>query len=305
MRLKQLRQFVAVAEAGSLRGAARLLGISQPTLTKSLRHLEEQLDVSLFLRSIRGITLTRSGEALLPHARAVQAESDKALEALDALRGNKSGAIAVSIAPAVIPMLPETLRIFRARHPEAMVTVIDGLFPTGVSLVRAGRADLYIGPLPLGPGDSDLRFQTLFVNEMAITCRFGHPKEKSVELADLREARWVFGGPLGLQGKALHDAFAKRGLAPPASVTQCESFMALLALVSVSDFLTVMPRRLLESGPFTRILKEVPLRERFALPPVQIVSKVTVRPSTIVRSFIAALRSARNSHQSSGGSSGS
>ncbi len=61
--------FLAVAETGSLSAAARKLGTSQPTLGRQIRQIETSLDLTLFARRPRGLDLTDSGAALLPHAR--------------------------------------------------------------------------------------------------------------------------------------------------------------------------------------------------------------------------------------------
>ena len=66
------RSFLAVAEAGSLSGAARALGMTQPSLGRHIAEIEATLKVTLFWRVARGVALTEAGEALLPHARAMR-----------------------------------------------------------------------------------------------------------------------------------------------------------------------------------------------------------------------------------------
>ncbi|HIC79999.1 MAG TPA: LysR family transcriptional regulator, partial [Kiloniellaceae bacterium] len=66
-----LRQFLAVAEAGTLRAAARRLNMSQPPLTARIRLLEDRLGVQLFERSVKGMRLTPAGAALAEDARAL------------------------------------------------------------------------------------------------------------------------------------------------------------------------------------------------------------------------------------------
>ncbi len=66
------RSFLAVAEAGSLSGAARALGMTQPSLGRHIAEIEATLKVTLFYRAARGVVLSEAGEALLPHARAMR-----------------------------------------------------------------------------------------------------------------------------------------------------------------------------------------------------------------------------------------
>src|SRR5437016_11433410 len=72
MELRHLRYFVAVAEAGSLTVAAgRKLHTSQPSLSRQIRDLEDEVGAQLLRRSARGIELTPAGRAFLDHARVV------------------------------------------------------------------------------------------------------------------------------------------------------------------------------------------------------------------------------------------
>ena len=64
MRLQAIEQFIAVIDAGSIRGAARNLDISQPALTRALQQLEEELGVQLMDRSGRGVTPTAAGSEI-------------------------------------------------------------------------------------------------------------------------------------------------------------------------------------------------------------------------------------------------
>ena len=71
MKITTLEYFIAVAEAGSIRAAAQKLYLAQPSLTKSLQSMEQELGVQLFTRTSSGIRLTIAGETILPQARQV------------------------------------------------------------------------------------------------------------------------------------------------------------------------------------------------------------------------------------------
>ena len=68
MNLRALSNFLSVAEAGSLQGAANVVQIAQPALTRQIAMLEEEFGTRLFLRHHRGVTLTEAGEQLREHA---------------------------------------------------------------------------------------------------------------------------------------------------------------------------------------------------------------------------------------------
>lgn len=80
--LDQIRYFVAVAEQGTTRGAARRLAISQPPLTRCILALEDELGVKLFVRSSRGMSLRKEGAEFLRHARSILKGVDQAVAAM-------------------------------------------------------------------------------------------------------------------------------------------------------------------------------------------------------------------------------
>jgi LysR family transcriptional regulator, nitrogen assimilation regulatory protein len=86
MSLRQIRYFVAVAEAGSLSGGARRCNVSQPALCVQIRQLEENLGARLLSRNSRGVELTSAGAVYLPHARAALEELRKAESAIESAR---------------------------------------------------------------------------------------------------------------------------------------------------------------------------------------------------------------------------
>jgi DNA-binding transcriptional LysR family regulator len=87
MSVAQVRYFVAVAEEGHVGRAAGRLRIAQPAVSRQIRQLEDELGAPLFLRSPRGMRLSRAGEVFLAHARAI----------LDALRDAELAVRAVSL----------------------------------------------------------------------------------------------------------------------------------------------------------------------------------------------------------------
>lgn len=118
MNLKALRIFLAVLEAGSLSGAARTLGISQPAISKQLQSLEEELGAELVLRGHRGvIQVTPAGRMLQDFARATLTQYEGLLSALRALQSQEAGILylAASTTPGHF-ILPGLLKRFQNHH---------------------------------------------------------------------------------------------------------------------------------------------------------------------------------------------
>ena len=76
MTLQQLRYVTAVAEAGTVSGAAKALFISQPSLTAAIQELEREMGITIFLRTNRGVVLSREGDEFLGYARQVLMQAE-------------------------------------------------------------------------------------------------------------------------------------------------------------------------------------------------------------------------------------
>ena len=120
-----LRSFLAVADHGSLSGAARALRLTQPTLGRHVRQLETQLRAKLFTRSARGLLPTEAANELLPHAR-LMASTAAALErAASAGAGVDRGTVRISASEIVgAEILPPLVAAFRRTHPLVEVELV-------------------------------------------------------------------------------------------------------------------------------------------------------------------------------------
>ncbi|MEY1554178.1 LysR family transcriptional regulator [Yoonia sp. R2331] len=120
-----VRAFLAVAEQGSLSGAARVLGASQPTLGRQIRALEDQLQAELFLRQPRGLVLSDTGAALMVPARAMQAAMQQI--ALTAAGQQTALEGTVRITASVIAsayLLPSIIAQIRAAEPAIQIELV-------------------------------------------------------------------------------------------------------------------------------------------------------------------------------------
>jgi len=121
----QLRAFLATAQAGSLSGAARQLGLTQPTLSRQVAAIEQRLGVTLFERVGKGLTLTSTGHELLEHARAMGAAADALGLAATGRSQAVGGVVSVSASDAVAAfLLPPLVRRLREQEPGIAIEVI-------------------------------------------------------------------------------------------------------------------------------------------------------------------------------------
>ena len=265
MRINQIRDFVAVIQAGSLRAAARALGVSQPGITKSIRQLEAELGAQLLQRSGRGAVATPAGKAFLVRARLVQAELRKVADELKPFQGASEGSVAFGVAPqASMLIVPDAMRQFRHRHPNARVRIVEGVSTALLPAVRDETFDFAIaGSMrPLDPG---LRFKPLVRLPLVVAARPGHALRGATSLRELAEASWLMYYPLGAGGM-LEKAFAASGLPMPRAIVQCESYATALALIAGSDTLGLITPRVMKSRLGLYQLEQINIRETIPAP---------------------------------------
>jgi DNA-binding transcriptional LysR family regulator len=263
MRLSQIRHFLAVVDAGSIRAAARGLSVSQPALTKSLRRLEQELGAVLVTRSVRGARPTEHGRAFLARARAVNADLRRAREEIAQMNGAHEGNLAIGSAPGpALGLLPDALVRLRADWPRASIRIVDISPPEVLPALRDGTLDLALsvrmGPLAEMPGDC--LAEPLYLNEAVIVARRDHPLAGARRLAALVEAEWIRTGSPG-NTSALPDVFRAAGLPPPSYRADCASFLAVPELVARSDLLAVVPWQIAEREERAGRVVRLKLRE--------------------------------------------
>ncbi|MFZ5964389.1 LysR family transcriptional regulator [Thalassococcus sp. BH17M4-6] len=120
-----IQTFLTVADTGSLSEAARSLGTSQPTVGRQIRQIEDTLEVTLFHRQPRGLKLTETGSALVPHARAM-AEGALALGLTAAGRSDRlSGPVRITASVFTAQhLLPPIIAHIRRTEPEISIDLV-------------------------------------------------------------------------------------------------------------------------------------------------------------------------------------
>jgi DNA-binding transcriptional LysR family regulator len=121
-----LNAFLNVARLGSVGAATTALSVTQPAVSRTLRKLEQQLGVQLFLRHSTGMQLTAFGQSLLPHATLLETGLNRALEEIDLLRGASKGMARVGILPSlVLDIIPTVLNNVRVKLPGLQLHVVE------------------------------------------------------------------------------------------------------------------------------------------------------------------------------------
>jgi len=143
MELRQLRYFVAVADAGSFSGAAAALGVIQPTVSQHVQRLEHRLNTDLFERHARGARLTHAGEHLLRVARRIIADVDQALQHATEIAKSEAGAVSIGFYTSLSAgPLRDAIVAYRAATPKVVIDLFEGSPPDLLTALQQRRIDV-------------------------------------------------------------------------------------------------------------------------------------------------------------------
>ena len=147
MNIKHLKFFLQVAEIGSLTQAAAVLCIAQPALSRQIQQLEDELAVTLFRRSERGVTLTEAGRLLQARAKPLLMNFDNLRQEMRDAFNEPSGSVVLAMPPSLFDLLTmPTVREYRRTHPNVFLRLYEGISAVlnASAMVQSGAADLAI-----------------------------------------------------------------------------------------------------------------------------------------------------------------
>ncbi|MEV0988453.1 LysR substrate-binding domain-containing protein [Streptomyces sp. NPDC049949] len=195
MELRQLRYLVAVVEEGGFTRAAARLHLAQPGLSAQIRQLEKELGQPLLDRSHRSVTLTETGRAVLPYARAALAAADAVRETVDAYTGLLRGRVSLGLVSGATGHafdIASFLADFHEAHPALEIALTEDSSERMQAALLAGELDVAL----LGPTEEvappGLSFETVIDVPLAVLAAAGDPLFEraagtSVPLAELRD----------------------------------------------------------------------------------------------------------------------
>ncbi|WP_416199539.1 MAG: LysR family transcriptional regulator [Pseudomonas helleri] len=185
--LRHLRAFTTVVSCGSLVSASRLMHITLPAVSKSLKELEQELGVQLLVRTRKGVHLTQAGEAFHKHAVQVLSSFNQAMDQAqstpDAPQVLRVGALPTAAGYILAPVVEQ----MRQRYPGIKVQVLSGVYEYLVGKLRTGEIDLIVGRL-IGRDMLGVTFEALYEEDLVLVVRKDHPlaQRERVVLDDLR-----------------------------------------------------------------------------------------------------------------------
>lgn len=217
-RIRQLHHFVAIAEAGTYREAAEKTFTTQPALSVSIRKLEETLDVKLFERGARGVTLTAAGEAFLVEARRTLLHAEQGRQNAQAAALGEWGIVRLGfVGSAVYNFLPSRLPPFIERYPGVRLELQESTTVSIIEMLLDGRLDAGIVRVT---EDNTNALQVINVekDDLVAVVPAAHPlaKRKRIDVSALRNDPFVMFSQKTVPGLyiAVGEACRRAGFTP-------------------------------------------------------------------------------------------
>lgn len=235
---RDLRQVLAVAECGSIRRAANMLGMTQPGLSKNIRQLEERLGVPLFRRSTAGVRLTLAGNQLTERGRQILLDLESIEYDLVQWSRGEEGTVTVGLGGLMAFMIgPQIAEEVARRYPGISLSVEVTRPEDFVTRIQAGAVDFSCGSIEDVEIPATLAAYQIYQHELVYFVREGHPllQKAEVRLADL----------LGYQFAAsiVYDRFLKWFLRETGAKAEdfqlvCDNYELLAESVSRTDYVS-------------------------------------------------------------------
>ena len=243
MDLKQIRYFMCVFEHGSFTAAARKMNVAQPALSVQIRHLEDELGVSLFARRPDGIAPTAAGRRFYELCAPIRSGADHAKQQMAAMATADQiiGPVRCGFPPSFFKrFLGRVLASFAQRHPAVDLAVSEGYGGTLKDWVGAGDLDFAVGGFDAA--DTSLAGQIFFEESLVLVSGapvFG-PRFRRCDLRTFDGYKLML--PRGHQvlGPMLAQYMAN-GILRPARTMVVDSYLGVLETARASDWVALVP----------------------------------------------------------------
>jgi DNA-binding transcriptional LysR family regulator len=290
MHSRLLILFLTTAEHLNITAAAKVLNLTQPALTRSIKQLEVILGVTLFDRLPSGVALTRQGEILARRVKLMELEYHHALAEISALEKGMVGTLSIGAGPVwITTILPPVIAAFHAQYPKIKVNLNSGVIDTLVPALMNGDIELVCSTLDF-PSQAEIIKEPLIKIQHAVVARSSHPLlyAPTVTAHDLAHYPWLVLANDHVGTSRIGSYFVANGVEPPTIAVETTS-IGLFKILGEGDFLAHFPEQMLPDAEKYG-LQKVSHAGTFWEAEAGIAYRRTTNPVRALDSFIAILR---------------
>jgi DNA-binding transcriptional LysR family regulator len=294
--VRALKYFLAVADAGSVTGAAGVLGIAQPALSQAITRMERELGVKLFARTRRGAALTAAGEAMIEDIRLSVSRIEAAEKRARDIGAQRGGRLTIGFASAALfEVLPRAIAAMRAQVPNIELSLREMSNAEQASALESGDIDIGLLHTPVAVRGR-MREKLIVRERLQAVVPEGHPvgDDGKLGLEDLARIGlvWFPHGQLPVVRAGILSAFRKFGY--EADIVQdANRSLTVLACVAAGCGASLLPQSV-KALQFAGV-RVCEVREVDALPFFELSAIWPHRSrATLADRFAALLRPARD-----------
>lgn len=244
--VSQLRSLIAVVDCGSYTRAAHRLGLSQPTVHRTVRELETLCHQQFFQRSPQGVVPSWQARQIARCASLFLAEIQQGLVELEEHKGIMRGTVAIGALPfSRTRLVPRAVTRLLERYPQTKIKIVDGPYEEQLTALLHGQLDLIVGALRSPQPSPDIVQELLFSDPLSIVVRPGHhlAGSKKISAEKLSQLRWIAPRENTPARAVFSQFFHKERLEPPTDVIECSSLVAIRGLLLESDRAALLPAK--------------------------------------------------------------
>ncbi|MET0366096.1 MAG: LysR family transcriptional regulator [Sphingobium sp.] len=260
---RSLRTFLAVCRANSISGGARLLNISQPSVSNAIAQLEDVVGSPLFARSRSGITLTAEGEVLLRRAEAVDSLLNDAQEEIKLVRMGVAGPLRVGGTPgALVSLLPDAIRRMEEQVERFTLHVVEKPDSELAAMLSRGEIELAFVTTGIQEPPEGLEELTFSSDPFAlIVGRRNDHLPSNLSLKDVMAMRWVLPEAGGAFRRQIDALFMGADVSVPQDAIRCDSLLTTKAIVRGSSRVTILPMQVAAAELSIGVLRAIRIKE--------------------------------------------
>ncbi len=241
MELRQLKYFLKTASTLNFSEAARAMCVTQSTLSQQIKQLEDEFGVRLFERNSHGVSLTESGEELLPYAEKAIHSSETCSQLIEDLKNLDAGTLNIGVTYSFSPILTETLFTFIKKYPGVKLGISYQPMEELMEKLQHCEVDFVLAFKPHSHRFADIESHTLFDNHLAVIVSEGHPlaNRDTISLQELQ--RYDLALPAkGMQARNSFEWLVKDSLLEFKVNAELNSINILFQLIRQSAMVTVL-----------------------------------------------------------------
>jgi len=292
MKLHDLHVLMAVAQAGSMGGAARRLHTSQSAISRSIAELEHAFGVRLLDRRRQGIEPTEYGRALLDCGMRVFDELRQGVKKIDFLADPTAGEVRIGSHPSLgASFVSAVIDRLSRRHRRIVFHVMTGRYEVLHRELSERKLDLLIARRHGSTADERLEFEFLFNESYVVAAgvQSAWVRRRKITLSDLVSEPWVLPYPESVSRSVVIEAFRASGLAEPRTTVFTDEAEMRTGLLATGHFLTALATSVLRF-PVCSEIKALPVELPAAPVPNGIVTLKSRTLSPVAQLFIETAR---------------